>query len=547
MLRCGVNRIGIPVGGREWLRTPAMVLAAIAGGALLAAAYPPLEVAPLAWLAFVPVLIAARYAAPRRAAWLGAVAGLVFWLTSTVWLLRLTAHAPVPLVVLGWLALAAYAALYTAAFTWAFSAVWRWRPLATGVRNGVLLAVGPIVWAGLEYLRCRAFGGFPWNPLGVSQYRNLPLIQIAEWSGVHGVSALVMLFNLSLTLTGLRLIEPAQRRRGFHVELAAAALLLALCWRFGIQRARHFPPAVAGLHAAVVQPGIAQEAKWEEGMAERVFDHLGEAMDDAVMLATIMGGRPPDLVVLPETVFPYFADHPETRRFVESTLAALAVPILAGVMAREPWRDGERYFNRSALYLPLKGPAIFYDKQHLVPFGEAIPFSRWLPWLERLAPLGWNITPGAEATVIRLPGSDIPFSVTICFEDAYPYISRRFARQGARLLVNQTNDAWFDPSSASRQHLAQGVFRSIETRLPTLRVANTGISALIDRSGRIRDVLPPTATRHLSAAVAFWTVAPAPVSSSTLYTRYGDWTFALPAAFMALAVLVLTYRRSRFL
>ncbi len=529
------------------LRTPAMVSASVLSGCLLAAAFSPWEKAALAWLAFVPLLVCVRHAEPRRAFWFGGIAGLVYWLISIAWLLRLMPHAPAPLVVLGWLSLAAYAALYSAVFVWAYSAAWRWLPFRGISRNLAFLAGAPIVWVGLEYIRSRLFTGFPWNPLGASQYRNLPLIQIAEWVGVHGVSALVMLFNVSLTLTLLRYVDSLERRRGFHLELAAAGLLIAICWRVGVARERFYrPPAVPELQVAVLQTGVPQSAKWDEEMVARIFENLRLGIEEAAVQATIRQGYPPDIIVLPETVFPYYDDHPLTQTFMREMLHIFPLPISAGVMAREPANNGENYFNRSVLYLPGESEHDFYDKQHLVPFGEVIPLSRWIPWLENFAPLGWNCMAGTEAKVFQLPHMEAPFSVTICFEDAFPYISRRFARAGARWLLNQTNDAWFDPSGASRQHLALGVFRSVETRLPTVRAANTGVSALIGRNGRIRHELPTTDPQEPARIAASWRLTPAPEGENTFFTRYGDWTFALPSAIIALGILALTYKRMRF-
>lgn len=530
--------------GESWRLTVLGFAAAVISGVMLAMAFPPWDIAALAWLAWVPLLTTVAYVAPRRAFFMGGIAGMVYWLMVTVWLLRLAPHASLPVAGMGWMLLAVYSAGYTACFSWIYCAVWRGLPWGAVGRNLTLLITGPLVWAGLEYIRCRFLTGYPWNPLGVSQYRNLPVIQIAEWTGVHGVSALVMLLNISLSLTLLRYVDPAERRRGVHLEFAAAALLIAVCWRVGMERVRRFDPhpAARALNIAVVQTGVPQYEKWEDGLANVMLDNLREGLHEAALKASIDGGRPPDVMVLPETVFPYYSDHPSTRAFMAETLDALPVPILAGVMARETHHQKDRYFNRSILYLPGVDPPPFYDKQHLVPFGETIPFSRWIPWLERFAPLGWNCTPGTEATVLRIPGDPTPFSVTICFEDAFPYISRRFARAGARLLINQTNDAWFDPSSASRQHLAQGIFRSVETRLPTVRAANTGISAVIDRNGRIRDALPPTDTREPRRAVAAWQVAPAPEGETTWFVRYGDWTFNLPAVAVALIMGGMAFR-----
>ena len=168
-------------------------------------------------------------------------------------------------------------------------------------------------------------------------------------------------------------------------------------------------------------------------------------------------------------------------------------------------------------------PAQAYDKRHLVVFGEYIPLQPYVPFIKALTPISESFSPGSTSTVFCLERPPVRFSVLICFEDTVARLARDSVRNGARLLVNQTNDAWFDPSSASRQHMIQCVFRCVENGVPAVRCANTGVSCTIDRLGRIRDVLDDGAG-HVSVMGFRWSRVDVPGAAMplTFYTRHGD-------------------------
>ena len=181
-----------------------------------------------------------------------------------------------------------------------------------------------------------------------------------------------------------------------------------------------------------------------------------------------------------------------------------------------------------------------YYKQHLVLFGEYIPFEGKNPLINALTPIGSSFTPGRTATVFKRPGDGRGFSVLICFEDSLPYLARRAARAGATWLVNQTNDSWFDPDCGSAQHLANAVFRCIETRLPMLRCANTGITCAIDAAGHITGALAP---RTVGFQVA--EIVPAdPARAATFYVRFGD-LFAQACLTGSIALFIALFFRNR--
>ena len=399
-----------------------------------------------------------------------------------------------------------------------------------------------VVGVGFEYARSVVGGGFPWNPLGVSQYRNLGLIQCAEWFGVSGVSALVLLLNAGVAFTVLRYLPGrASRKYRPHVELFLGVVAVALCFRAGMLMIRANTPPYGTLVLAGVQPAIAQEKKWTQDQVDSNHAVLRRLTEEAVALAP-----PPDLVIWPETATPYPVNSENESLDLVQDLTRLGVPLLAGSMVLEGSQDNPQCFNSSLLFDPAGKVAGRYDKQHLVPFGEYIPFSGVLPFLGRLAPMGWNCSSGSKATLFRAGEAGTPFSILICFEDIMSRLSRKAVLAGARLLVNQTNDAWFDRSAGPDQHLAHCVFRSIENRVPVVRVANSGISCLIQPNGRIEGATVNNRDEAPGARVCQWLVhAPSREGRFTFYTRHGDRVFAIPCAVAAALCFMLAFAAAR--
>lgn len=501
-----------PIAGHTRMAGWGSDLAALAAGGLLSASFAPLEAHQAAWLALVPLLMACRRAPTLRAAFrLGFIAGAVFWLTSIWWLSRVT-YA-------GWITLSFYCACYIGVFAAGASLWFRRFGHEQLAANVGFMAFTACAWAGLEFVRCTFATGFPWNALGVSQAGNPAMLQGAAWGGVYAVSALVVWVNAGMAVTALRYFERAGRwGRRPHLELMLAFLVLALAFWGGARRVRSLSEGDTALRVGFVQPGIPQDDKWDSNTVELIYRRLEE-----LTLGALRAG-PLDLIIWPETALPDDVRYSQPSYDLVYRLCTQGAPILVGSMDSEWPEDGAaRYYNSSFLFDPEGRVVESYAKQHLVLFGEYIPFRNALPFLRAMTPIQESFTPGTTSTVFRLTSPPVHFSVLICFEDTIPALARRAVRAGARLLVNQTNDAWFDPSSASRQHMAQCILRVVETGVPVVRVANTGISCYINRRGFVEAILQDEQGNTQVAGFKTLRIRAAPESlEPTFYLQHGD-------------------------
>ncbi len=462
-------------------------------------------------MGLIPLLFAVRGASPRDALKLGYVAGLAFWLPIVSWLRYVT--------VFGWLLLAAYCALYVAPFA-LFCCLWlRQRDPAKWWNNLGFMVVGAAVWVTLEYARSIWFTGFPWNTLAISQFEFVPLIQIASWGGVYAVSALLLVLNLGIGTTLLRyLLAGARPGRTAHPEILLPLLVVALAMSWGMQVIRSPRPPSTPIHIGIVQPNIPQPFKWDASTVDLIFErlhrHTLEVQEEGDL----------DLIVWPETALPADVRNSEVCYDFVRSLTWGKTPLLVG-STDTAWTDDREpiFFNSSFLFDEKATLRAGYDKQHLVLFGEYLPFENLLPFLTALTPNQASFSAGTNAVVMTMDRPPVALSPLICFEDTLPYLGRRAVLAGARLLINQTNDAWFEQSSASRQHLAHGVFRSVENRVPTVRAANTGISGHIDEFGVIAATLADdTGNTFVEGSLKVWVLTPPEEMALTFYTRRGD-------------------------
>jgi apolipoprotein N-acyltransferase len=513
----------VAVAERPWRRGPRLVLA-IASGLLLAAAFPTLEVEPLAWFGLVPVLVAASGLRARAAFFLGWLAGLVFYLATVYWVAyTITNYTAVPFVVAVGILVLMSAAL--ACYHGAFVAGVRWLEL----HDLPVVWLAPPLWVTLEWLRGWFFIGFPWAALGYSQYRYHDLVQITEVTGVYGVSALIVFFNV--IIAGVVQASAATVRR----LVPALALLTVLVgglplwghWRAETLARR--PPA-GTLRVAIAQGNIEQDHKWDPAYQD-------ETMTRYRTLTASAAAAHPDLVVWPETATPFFFQEPgPLRDEVLRTAADNHVHVIFGSPAFHHDRSGTlEELNRAYLVSPDGWELASYDKMVLVPFGEYVPYASVLFFVNRIVEAVGTIIPGHEPTVFRLP--DARFGAPICYEDVFPALTRRFIAGGADFLVNITNDAWYGPTSAPQQHLAQATLRAIENRVPLVRAANTGISAIVDIDGRIRWRGPLFETLYHVDEIAWPGVR-------TFYTRFGD-VFAWSCALASVAAIGYGLARKR--
>ena len=540
-----------------WLRIAAVVISA----AILWSVFPP---APLgsdgAWFALAPLLLVIRHTTPCRAFWLGWLGGAIFWMLSLTWIWRLIwNNGPWALVVFGHAAMAIYCALYTAFFALAAARVWqvvhRHENLATR-----LLAVAvaePLLWVGAEYLRCVLLTGFPWNPLGAAQFDSPRVIQMAAIGGVSAVSLLVLLANSAAASMAERIYDTVRNRTyGEHlvggrlrgVETFLPLLLLAFAILWGHNRVLEWMQQALTepvWQVALVQPNA-------PCIFERDDTSESEVRKTLLEMTAGLSALNPDLVVWPETALiqslPY--DDFAVTLARDGAIAAGA-PLLAGAVEYHPGsplrHEDRRFYNAAWLFNSNGVARGTYHKQHLVPFGEYIPGDRLIPALEKLSPVGFSCTAGRESTLLRIPhrmrgdntcayADELTFSPLICFEDTVAPLARKAVRQGARLLVNITNDAWFNGSVEPEQHMAQAVFRCVENGVPMVRAANTGVSCAISPIG-LRHVLEKNGRTSDFAGALPCVLAVPQQHLPTLYNRWGDWILARPAALLFLVVL----------
>lgn len=509
-------------------------LPAALSGALMAAAYEPWNAQSLAWIAWLPLLSRLVPSDPSRSCpdpfRLGFIAGLVFWIGTIHWLVHVT-YA-------GMLALAAFLSLYTGVWAWWIARLRSRWPVATGPSHLLLATLGAAGWVALEWARGWILGGFPWNFAAVSQYRNLALIQVAAWTGATGVSFVVIFFNLAIWLTWRRLKFERFAPRSWRYEFTAALLLVAFCLMLGLREILAFQqgaPSRRPLRVALVQPDIPQSVKYELMSLREQARLLEQRTREAAMMR-------PDLILWPETALVSGPTYNEdVLAWLRRLEASVKTPILFGAMdatrgggATGPLTD---YFNAAMLIRADGSLSAPYRKIHLVPFGEYIPFEGVVPGVRSLSPISGGLQGGGRPVLIEAAG--VKMGVVICFEDTFPKLSRDLAREGAQVLVNLTNDAWFGKSPGAAMHAANSVFRAIETHRPLIRCANSGVTVVIQATGQ----MPPPAVKPFASGFATAVVEYDPSPVTTWAVRYGDW---FPWSCLALcAVAAWMTRRSR--
>ncbi len=449
---------------------------AISSGLLVASLFPPFRFEMLAWIALVPLLWSLENAKPHEAFWLGLVSGLVSFGVIVWWVtISMVAYGGLP-AALAWVitaALVLYLALYPALF-----AYFMVRMRAGG--SVFLFLIAAPLWVSLELLRAYVLSGFPWALLGYSQYRVLPVVQIADLVGVYGVSFFIVFVNAAIWHFF------RYPYRAPYAVVACACALTTLVLGYGFLRLHTVPTKSRGAPRAVgiVQANVDQSVKWAPAWQGAVLEKTARLTLDLARHFPEGGASRRPLLVWPEAAAPLvYGRNAGGRRYLRATAEAANAYLLFGVL-------GERRgaLTNSAYLLGPAGQEIGrYDKTHLLPFGEYVPLGSLLFFVRKMVPVIGEFTPGAQAKTFDV-GSEGSFGVLICFEAIFPRVVRRI--RGARFLVNITNDAWFGETAASEQHLSMVAMRAVEFRLPIVRAANTGISAFIDATGAIRKRSP---------------------------------------------------------
>jgi len=511
-------------------------LCAVLSGILLALSFPPADFDGLAWVALAPVLWAIWFSEPwtkrepLRIFLLGYIAGLGYFVGSLQWLTTVT--------VAGWLALAAYLAVYPA--LWALfvglmarvqaenfgpeGSAWR-----KSLRNFGTAALAAAAWAALEWLRGIIFTGFGWNSLGVTLHNNLAIIQVSDLTGMAGLSFLLVLVNAMLAITAKRLqVEIARKKVRPHYDLTLAIALVALAFGYGARQLFAPAPESETVTVAAVQANVPILEKRDPAHEDRILKLHLDMSEKALALK-------PDLLVWPEaaTPRPLFQDQATwdaVRKLAEGTTA----DFLTGTVYFGPEGD----FNSAVMLTEHAKKAQLYHKIHLVPFGEYVPMRHSFPLFAMIV---GNLVPddfdfGRDYTVMKLSSKPVRVGPLICFEDTLGDLARHFVLRGAQMFVTVTNDGWFLDSVGSLQHLRQALFRCAENKIPMVRAANTGVTCSIDRFGRVEQML--ATDKGKTNFEGFFSVpVQAPKNPKpTFYARYGD-VFAMLCLMATVAVV----------
>ncbi len=406
-------------------------------------------------------------------------------------------------------------------------------------RRALLLA--PFAWVAVELARTR-ITGFPWNLLGISQVDNLPLTHIATVTGVYGLSFELMIVNTGLAAAFVIRAERGQRSKRKPLLLATSAAVIVL------QAGRLIsPPALPTDHIArLVQQNIPvlQGSDWTKEYFEGTLRDLSSV---SLHTSSLNGswqdqanpGSPrsvrPDLIVWPESPAPFYTTDPAFRETVSNIARESQTWMLVGSLgirnAGETPGRATQLYNSGTLVSPAGEWVGRYDKMHLVPFGEYVPFKRVFGFAGGLTQEVGDFSPGTSRAPLQA-GSKL--GVFICYESIFPDEIRQLAANGAQVFVNISNDGWYGDSGAYAQHLKQARMRAVENDRWLLRDTNTGVTASIDPYGRVVSIIPRKVRAALEAPYALTNV-------TTFYTRHGDW-FAYLCAIISAAGLLLNFR-----
>jgi apolipoprotein N-acyltransferase len=504
------------------------LVAAALGGFLLTMAFPSFNLAGAAWIGPGMILFSAMGARGGRSFWIGFTGGFVHFLSSLYWLLNMpfTWHG-IPLApAAGWLALSAYCALYFGLWVWL---CWKLFPGSCATANDFLNTswVGRVAWAfgtgaawtALEFARGRVMTGFPWNFVGASQFRMTPLIQIAAFTGVYGVSFLVVWASVSFGATA---VAVARRPNAQSIWLGAGLPLLTVIGveTFGITRLMALPPQTEKLPVALIQPGIPQTEIWDQAQDKKRLQNVLDLSDRALASS-------PRLLLWPESAVPDL--NPDIQQSIAQLLHPRQAWLVFCAGTAEPSSTGEaQYFNSALLSDPDGALEGVYHKRRLVIFGEYIPLVRWLPFLKWLTPIGGELTPGDHPVEFEMKNPPAKMSVLICFEDMFADEARQHVGPDTDFLVNLTDDGWFGHAAEQWQQAASGIFRAVENGVPILRCTYDGLTCWADAEGRIREVLSNSGSIYGPGfIVADVPLRPPGDHHQTFYNLHGDW---FPAA-----------------
>ncbi|HEX5282983.1 MAG TPA: apolipoprotein N-acyltransferase [Bryocella sp.] len=481
------------------------------------------------WICLVPFLLAlsgkqrsGKSLQFTQSAFLGYICGIAWYLGNCYWIYQtmhlygdLSEAASAGILVL----FALYLGLYLGLFGLLFAVIRK----TWGVT--VALVTSPLLWVTIELARDRVTG-FPWDLLGYSQIDNLTLIRMAPWTGVFGLSLVIAAVNMLWAFAAAKL-----RPRIRSAALVAACVFSAVAvW---LQFSGPVPqPSPTAAIAVLVQENLAVGAGTGQHLEAKAvmlssFAALSRHPDFPLKSGAASS---PQLIAWPESPASFLDSDTAYRDFMEQLAQSSAAPVLADDLSLGPKNDDGTYslYNSASFFKEDGSYGGRYDKIHLVPFGEYVPYKPLFFFTGHLLD-GLPFIPGQRRVIFDDNGRK--YGVFICYESIFGDEIRQFVNNGAQVLVNLSDDGWYGDTSAPWEHLDMVRMRAIENDRWVLRSTNTGVTASIDPYGRIVDQMPRHLRGALSANFNY-------IGNLTFYTRYGDWLAWLCASLTTLIVIV---------
>ncbi|MBF0117338.1 MAG: apolipoprotein N-acyltransferase [Desulfobacterales bacterium] len=495
------------------------ILFSIVSGLLLTVSFPNFYYSYCIWFSLVPLLVSLRGASLSHSFCLGFLTGLTHYFSFLYWAtytLKTYVQFPLYLCIFIYSALCIYLSIYIGLFAVLTSRLC-FKPLR-------LLFILPIVWVSFEYARTiLLFSGFPWGLLGYSQFKQLYLIQFVDITGVYGLSFLIIQANVVIFIFLLHVTK--KKWNGVIVKkniLVCSTLgfiiILGIVILYGKVRVDTLSN-LSSVKAAVIQGNIEQSMKWNPLYRSITINKYIKLSQDTKS----------DLIIWPETSVPFYFKEETTRsRPIIRAIREIKADFLIGSPSINYEKDAVKYYNSA--YLVNKDGRILdqYNKIHLVPFGEYIPWKILFSSIKKFTGGAEDFNIGTKIEPILWTPYKI--GVQICYEVIFPNLARGMAKNGAQFFVNITNDAWFGKTSAPYQHFYMALFRAVENKRALIRSANTGISGFIDPVGRIMAYSPIFEEAVLANTI--------PINNQiTFYTRFGDLFVFLNILLLAIIII----------
>ncbi len=479
---------------------------------LFSFAFPPSPFGFVAYFCLVPLILALENKGPSSAFTIGYLFGLISNSLLLFWVGWAT--------VLGTVAALVLLCLYNAFLCWFYSLIRR-----TWQKAAVFFL--PFLWVAMEYVRSLTEISFPWLNLSYTQTYYVKLIQHSALWGNYGVTFWILWLNLIVYF----LVKNTKR---WKVATPLFAILMILPYIHGSWVMSDRKAAAQEIKIALLQGNIEPKIKWDERFLDynirTYIDMTREAAKNDV-----------DLIIWPETAAPcYLAADSFYLNMVQATCDEVNTPLLVGTNDYQVGSHGRlHYYNSAFLFIPQGGHPDVYNKVHLVPFSEKLPYEQIHHLSDRIQLGQSDFSSGEDLTIFEVPQGK--FAVLICFESVYPALVRNFVNLGAEFLVNMTNDGWFGKTHGPFQHAQIAVFRAIENRIAIARCANTGVSMFIDPYGRVNKATKIFVRTTVIDRIPVNRAEGHSSLNRTFYVRYGDW-FAVNCflvSFVALAMAIL--------